>query len=137
MPRSSGRSSGGRSWRGRSLHPFVAGVAAAIVKQLREDGIRAVVTSGYRSLAKQRQLYARYRRGGPLAAPPGSSAHNYGLAVDIALVGQPRESRDYRRMHRIAERLGLVPLRGEAGRIDPYHVEVPNWQRLVTTPRRA
>lgn len=94
-----------------------------------------MVTSGYRSLAKQRTLYARFRRGGPLAAAPGSSAHNYGLAVDIALVGQPRDSRDYRKMHRIAERFGLVPLRGEQGRIDPYHVEVPNWRRYVTTPR--
>ena len=44
------------------------------------------VVYGYRSLELQKQLYVKYVNGGPLAAPPGKSAHNYGLAVDVQLV---------------------------------------------------
>ncbi len=47
------------------------------------------VTSGYRSIDAQRVLYARYRNGGARAAPPGRSAHNYGLAIDVALDADP------------------------------------------------
>lgn len=48
-----------------------------------------VVTSGFRSLADQTALYAAYRAGGPRAAPPGRSAHNFGLAIDVVLDGDP------------------------------------------------
>lgn len=50
-----------------------------------------VVTHGYRSLAEQAALHKRYREGGPLAAPAGQSAHNYGLAIDVALDGDPEK----------------------------------------------
>lgn len=123
--------SGTASWRGRSLHPAVAAAARAIIAELAERGHRAVVTSGYRSLAKQRQLYNRYRRGGPLAAAPGNSAHNYGLAVDIAFPGERRDSRLYSLMHRIARGQGLTPLGAEQRRVDPYHVEVPGWRDWI------
>lgn len=56
---------------------------------LRDDPDTWVVTYGYRSLALQAELYAKYQAGGPRAAPPGKSAHNYGLAVDIVLDGSP------------------------------------------------
>ncbi len=41
-------------------------------------------TSGFRSVEDQRALYDKYLAGGPRAAPAGLSAHNYGLAVDLA-----------------------------------------------------
>lgn len=43
------------------------------------------LTSTYRSIEKQTQLYERYLRGEhPLpVAPPGRSLHNYGLAADL------------------------------------------------------
>jgi hypothetical protein len=58
-----------------------------------------VILSGYRSLLYQKALWEDYRFGrkhpttgervpgdrGPRAAPPGKSAHNYGLAVDVVL----------------------------------------------------
>jgi hypothetical protein len=47
------------------------------------------VTHGFRSLAEQNALWLAYQAGGPKAAPPGKSAHNYGLAVDVALDGSP------------------------------------------------
>jgi len=42
-----------------------------------------LVTSGYRGLAEQAELWRIYRAGGPKAAPAGKSAHNYGLAIDV------------------------------------------------------
>lgn len=41
------------------------------------------VTSSWRSTAQQAELYARWKAGtGNLAAPPGSSKHEVGLALD-------------------------------------------------------
>jgi len=52
------------------------------------DG-RLVVTSAFRSPAKQQELYCRWLSGrSPFpAAPPGKSLHNYGLAFDLARLG--------------------------------------------------
>jgi len=49
-----------------------------------------VVTSGYRSAAKQAKLYQRWLSGksGIPAAPPGRSLHGYGLAFDLARIGK-------------------------------------------------
>lgn len=43
------------------------------------------VVYGFRSLAMQNVLYKKHLAGGPLAAPPGKSAHNFGLAIDVQL----------------------------------------------------
>jgi len=50
---------------------------------------RLVVTSAYRSQAKQQRLYAAYMSGLSKipAAPPGGSLHNFGLAFDMARIG--------------------------------------------------
>lgn len=57
-----------------------------------------VVTRGHASLAAQAVLYNKwvaFRQGkGPpagKAAPPGKSAHNYGLAIDVALDADPNK----------------------------------------------
>lgn len=42
-----------------------------------------VVTSAFRTKAKQQQLYDAYCRGGTLAAKPGTSRHESGVAIDI------------------------------------------------------
>jgi len=49
-----------------------------------------VVTSSYRSAAKQAELYEKYRSGRSAipAAPPGRSLHGYGLAFDLARIGK-------------------------------------------------
>ena len=57
------------------------------------DG-RLVVTSAFRSMRKQQELYCKWRSGkSPYpAAPPGQSMHNYGLAFDMARIGvNPRQ----------------------------------------------
>lgn len=68
------------------LQPQLKRSLALLVDTLRGLGYTARYTSGYRSIEKQRTLYnAWLRRGktGLPAAPPGTSAHNYGLAVDV------------------------------------------------------
>lgn len=48
------------------------------------------VTEGFRSLKRSKELYEDYKAGrGPRAAPPGKSAHNYGLAIDVVLDSSP------------------------------------------------
>lgn len=42
-----------------------------------------VVHYGWRSREEQAALYRRHLAGGPLAAPPGRSPHEHGLAVDF------------------------------------------------------
>ena len=49
-----------------------------------DAGIGLVVVSGFRTMAKQRELYAMYKNHtGNLAAPPGYSNHQSGHAVDL------------------------------------------------------
>lgn len=47
------------------------------------------VLYGYRSLAEQALLYQKYQQGGPKAAPPGLSPHNFGLAIDLVPDANP------------------------------------------------
>jgi LysM repeat protein len=63
----------------------LAALRAASVRRLGVDVAPAGPLSGYRSYAQQAELYRRYLAGvGPLAAPPGTSAHESGRALDVA-----------------------------------------------------
>src|ERR1700733_2313582 len=56
----------------------------AMAKAARKAGVDLTIRSGYRSYAKQAELYKEYRKGrGNLAAPPGFSNHESGRALDI------------------------------------------------------
>lgn len=66
------------------LEPDFLGNMLEVVARCQARGWLYVATLGYRTLAEQAALYARFKQGGPRAAPPGSSAHQYGLAVDFA-----------------------------------------------------
>lgn len=46
-------------------------------------------TYGFRTRIEQDTLYKKYLAGGPKAAPPGKSAHEFGLAIDVVLDGDP------------------------------------------------
>jgi hypothetical protein len=59
---------------------------ASDVNQLADDPGEWYVTYGFRTHEVQKALYDKYLAGGPRAAPPGHSAHESGLAVDVALV---------------------------------------------------
>jgi LAS superfamily LD-carboxypeptidase LdcB len=79
----------------------------AFTAALTAQGIPAHVISAYRTNAEQASLYAKYQAGtGGIAAPPGSSYHNYGLAADII----PDNPANYPRMWAIAPQYGITPL---------------------------
>jgi len=66
------------------LEPFLTEAEAAMAK----EGVNIEVISGLRSWAAQSALYAQGRtKPGRIVtkAPPGSSWHNYGLAIDLGL----------------------------------------------------
>jgi LysM repeat protein len=63
----------------------LAALRAASIRRLGVDVYPAGPMSGYRSYAQQAELYRQYLAGqGPLAAPPGTSAHETGRALDVA-----------------------------------------------------
>ena len=89
-------------------------------------GIDLRATSGYRDSRLQAVLYARFKAGGPRAAPPGHSLHEKGLAVDFLIYrqGQPVNDGDdpaYAEMHAVAERYSLKGLPPELH--DMGHIE--------------
>lgn len=58
----------------------------AMVKAARKAGVALAIRSGYRTHAKQKKLYNKYRRGeGNLAARPGYSVHESGRALDLVI----------------------------------------------------
>lgn len=58
-----------------------------MIQYLNAYGVNPVVTSGFRSREDQQRLYDLWRSGSPQqrypVARPGTSAHEYGLAVDM------------------------------------------------------
>lgn len=124
----------GRS-RPLQVHRLAAQAWAAMVAAARADGIAAPLllpVSGYRSTTKQAALWQQaVTRYGPQeahrwVAPPGSSAHQSGRALDL-YVGSPISSRyvDAMRrqpawhwLHVNAERFGFYPYEAE-----PWHWE--------------
>jgi peptidoglycan hydrolase-like protein with peptidoglycan-binding domain len=72
------------------------------------DGVHLNVVSSFRSNEEQRALYRAYQRGqGNLAAPPGYSNHQGGIAVDIT-TGGSRQSASYRWLAANGARFGFV-----------------------------
>lgn len=56
----------------------------ALAAAARADGVNIRIVSGFRTMKRQRELYAAYRAGrGNLAAPPGFSNHQSGKALDL------------------------------------------------------
>lgn len=71
------------------LHPVVAAGVKALIQRSYARGVPIVITQGLRTIAEQNALYAQGRsKPGPIVtnAKGGTSYHNYGLAVDFALL---------------------------------------------------
>ncbi len=107
------------------LHPGLIPWAKWLLEVGRYYDSRLVVTSGFRDMSKQAELYQKYLAGESLipAAPPGRSLHNYGLAFDMARLGiNPLEDQ-------LLIWLGLLwqNVGGSHGsRQDPVHFQVSN-----------
>jgi hypothetical protein len=96
-------------------------------------GLEGRIVSGFRSIEEQDALFhlgrtqAQYnarvrlqgRNGSVTDAPPGSSAHNYGLAIDV-------EGRNQSEIIQVGAALGFGTVSW-----DPAHLEWPNWQALL------
>ncbi|WP_424765683.1 M15 family metallopeptidase [Paenibacillus sp. sgz302251] len=71
------------------LHPGVREAAEQLMIASYNKGVPILITQGYRSIAEQNALYAQGRttKGNIVTnAKGGSSYHNYGLAIDFALL---------------------------------------------------
>lgn len=95
---------------------------ANLNRMIADSGGRLKITSGYRSVDRQRQLFdAAVKKYGSVAAarkwvaPPGRSNHNHGLAADL---GYSADGRAW--AHANAEKYGLYfPLANESWHIEP------------------
>ncbi len=84
-----------------------------------EAGLRVRFTSGFRTAAKQRAIFARLGKRG-LAARPGRSFHEVGLAADFVTI--PRTRDRMQAAGEIAEELGLR-WGGRFRTPDPVHLD--------------
>lgn len=74
------------------LEAKTASSLQALFKEAKKSGHTLTVRSAYRSYATQSRIYSP---GSKLAAPPGASEHQTGLAVDLAAVRGGKEVRGY------------------------------------------
>lgn len=65
------------------LYPEFRDRCLDLLADAQDHGLTFVATEGFRSFERSQALYVTYKRGGPRAAPPGLSAHNYGMAIDV------------------------------------------------------
>lgn len=72
-----------------TLDPILKGAAQQLFDVAVLAGVNPRVTSAFRTYAKQKSLYEAYIQGRSKypAAPPGRSAHEYGLAFDMVVDG--------------------------------------------------
>lgn len=101
---------------------------------LEGDSAHWFVTYGRRSHEEQSKLYQAYLRGGPLAAPPGHSAHEQGLAVDVTLVVNGHDIWNYKdaNWRRLVHKIHLHPRLHSLDDIgDTDHIEAVNWRLIA------
>jgi hypothetical protein len=67
---------------GKPMRPDVARAFDRMEVTARAEGVRLIVTSGYRSDAEQAELYARHPDP-KWVAPPGKSLHRWGTELDV------------------------------------------------------
>ena len=114
------------------LRPEVRPLADAFLDACAAAGIDVLVTCTLRSNEEQAALYAQGRTApGPIVtdAPPGQSAHNYGLALDVVPMvnGKP----DWMGSDPVWQQIGVL---GEQAGLEwagapgfPFH-EMPHFQ---------
>ena len=72
-----------------NLHPVLLAGATELIRRSYARGVPILITQGMRTIAEQNALYAqgRTKKGAIVTnARGGSSYHNYGLAIDFALL---------------------------------------------------
>lgn len=103
-----------------------------------KTGYKWIVTSGRRTMSEQKKLYDQGRTSsGPVVtkAPPGSSAHNFGLAADLAPMKEGKiwweaPKSVWRQMADCAQSMGLVAGYYFKTIFDAPHVEDKAWRTV-------
>ena len=104
-------------WSGRQtknriqeLHPVMQPYAIEFVNRCKSVGIKLEITSGYRTISRQTELFEKDTadlKAGLIkkrkAARPGSSYHNFGLAIDVKTIN----SNDWETVGKIGESIGF------------------------------
>lgn len=109
-----------------------------MIEKAAANDIIIKVISGTRSYEEQAELYKKYKAGGPLAAPPGRSNHNFGIAFDIGIFegsSDPEkakkyipESPAYKAVGALADEIGLSWGGNWKNKKDEPHYEFrPSW----------
>lgn len=114
-------------WRAQ-LPPEMADAVEFGLQVLADMGIPAHITEAYRTYDRQAYLYAQGRtRPGAIVtkAPPGASAHNYGLAVDI-MADRGYGTEDQKLVQAVGRWVGFTTYSW-----DLPHWEYPSWKSVV------
>lgn len=112
--RARGAAGGGGVWAQGSSTGLAPGMRAAIARAAALLGRPIPITSGFRSIAEQRALWARRHTNPYPVAPPGTSMHGRGLAIDVPRSFVPV-------LLRVARQAGLCQ---PYPRNDPIHFEL-------------
>lgn len=110
-----------------AVHPSLKEYTIELIKRCYIEGILVQISSGFRSNEDQAYIYGQGRTGyiwngkvygskGSIVsnAPPGTSIHNYGLAIDYFLVSDDGNKSlwtvndDWKRVAEIAKSMGFV-----------------------------
>lgn len=122
------------------------GFALDVDQLLMQDPAQWIVTYGFRTRDEQAALHARWLlwleenptadpSTGPRAAPPGMSAHEFGLAVDLILITNGKDDwrykgEDWRRL--VASVLASPRLHSLDSIGDTDHIEAVHWHDIAT-----
>lgn len=93
------------------LNPETGIMAGRFLLEAVAKGIPLLIYSGRRTYSEQWNLRKKYLEGGNLAAQPGFSYHNYGLAIDVVpiIAGKADwNSSKWQEIGRIGEKHGFV-----------------------------
>lgn len=127
------------------LDPRFATLARTFLDALKADGMDVLVTCTLRSLDEQTALYAQGRTApGRIVtnAKPGSSAHNYGLAMDCCPLvngklayntpeGDSVDDPIWQRYGSIARTCGLEWAGDWKTMREAPHVQMPAWRSYI------
>lgn len=105
---------------------------------IQSTGFTFFITDGFRSFEEQTELYSHGRNGDKRQiitnAKAGESAHNFGLAVDLAFQKAGALSYDstlYAKIYPIARTLGFELGADWTGFVDKPHFEHPQWEKIA------
>jgi peptidoglycan L-alanyl-D-glutamate endopeptidase CwlK len=126
------------------LDARVRPLAQTFLDRCKAAGLDVLITCTLRSLAEQTELYAQGRTApGHIVtnAKPGSSAHNYGMALDVVPMvhGKPLWTFDVKNPGPIWSKVGELGQSAglewfgapDSPFIEGCHLQMPNWRSLV------